>query len=33
MSMIMLPVTAAWWLYTGSVSATAASWFNSAADG
>jgi hypothetical protein len=31
--MITLPVTAAWWLYTGSVNATAALWFNSAAGG
>src|SRR6476469_869019 len=27
------PVTAAWWLSTGSVNATATLWFNSAADG
>jgi hypothetical protein len=31
--MITLPVTTSWWLYTGSVNATTALGFNSAADG
>lgn len=29
--MITLPVTISWWLYAGSLDATAAVWFNSGA--